>query len=89
MGVGLLGIGTVEYLAQTREAISLTDIALGVVKGSVFGILVAVTGCMRGIQSGRSASAVGDAATGAVVSGIIAIIVTTAIFSVLTNTMGI
>lgn len=89
IGVGLLGLGTVEYIEQTRNAIGLGDIALGVVKGSVFGVLVAVTGCMRGMQSGRSASAVGDAATSAVVSGIIAIIVMTAFFAVLTNALGI
>jgi len=85
VGVGMLDLSTAEYIEQTRNAIGLGDIALGVVKGSIFGILVAVTGCMHGMQSGRSASAVGDAATKAVVSGIIAIIVMTAIFAVLTN----
>jgi phospholipid/cholesterol/gamma-HCH transport system permease protein len=63
----------------------MVDIGLGVVKGSIFGILVAVAGCMHGMQSGRSASAVGDAATKAVVSGIISIIAMTAVFAVLTN----
>lgn len=87
VGVGVLDIGTTEYLAQTRRAIDTVDISLGVVKGSVFGILVAITGCMHGMQSGRSASAVGDAATKAVVSGIIAIIVMTAIFAVITNAL--
>ncbi len=85
VGVGVLDLSTTEYIQQTRQAIDLSDIALGVVKGSIFGIMVAVTGCMHGIQSGRSASAVGNAATNAVVSGIIAIIVMTAIFAVLTN----
>jgi phospholipid/cholesterol/gamma-HCH transport system permease protein len=85
VGVGILDISTTEYIEQTRKAIDMGDIALGVVKGSVFGVLVAITGCMHGMQSGRSASAVGDAATNAVVSGIIAIIVMTAVFAVLTN----
>jgi len=87
VGVGMLGLGTTEYIEQTRQAIDMGDILLGVVKGSVFGILVAITGCMHGMQSGRSASAVGDAATNAVVSGIIAIIVMTAVFAVLTNVL--
>jgi len=87
VGVGVLDLSTTEYVEQTRQAIDMSDIALGVVKGSIFGILVAVTGCMHGMQSGRSASAVGDATTSAVVSGIIAIIITTAIFSVLTNAL--
>lgn len=89
VGVGMLGLGTIEYFEQTRQAIGMTDVVLGLVKGSVFGILVAVTGCMKGMQSGRSASAVGDATTQAVVAGIIAIIVMTAVFSVLTNVLGI
>ncbi len=85
----MLGIGTVEYIEQTRQAIDLGDVALGLVKASVFGVLIAVTGCMHGMQSGRSASAVGDATTKAVVSGIVAVIVMTAIFSVLTSILGI
>lgn len=89
VGVGMLGLGTTEYIEQTRHAIDMGDILLGVVKGSVFGILVAVTGCMKGMQSGRSASAVGDATTKAVVLGIIAIIVMTAVFAVLTNMLGV
>lgn len=89
VGVGMLDLSTTEYIEQTRHAIDMGDIALGVVKGSIFGILVAVTGCMHGMQSGRSASAVGDATTSAVVSGIIAIIFTTAIFSVLTSALGV
>jgi len=89
VGVGLLDLSTAEYMEQTRKAIGMGDIVLGVVKGSIFGILVAITGCMHGMQSGRSASAVGDAATKAVVSGIIAIIVMTAVFAVLTNVLGI
>lgn len=89
VGVGILDISTAEYIEQTRGAIGLSDIALGLVKGSIFGILVAITGCMHGMQSGRSASAVGDAATNAVVSGIIAIIVMTAVFAVLTNILNI
>ncbi len=89
IGVVVLDLNTAEYIAQTRSAIDMSDVMLGLVKGSIFGVLVAVTGCMHGMQSGRSASAVGDATTNAVVSGIIAIIVTTAVFSILTNFLGI
>ena len=89
IGVLMLDLGAVEYVTQTQNAIGLTDIMLGVFKGSVFGVLVAITGCKEGIMSGRSASAVGDAATKAVVSGIVAIIVATAIFAVLASALGI
>ena len=89
IGTLMLDLGAVEYITQTQNAIGLTDILLGVFKGSVFGVLVAITGCKEGIMSGRSASAVGDAATKAVVSGIVAIIVATAIFAVLASALGI
>ncbi len=89
IGITVLDISTIEYIEQTRASIDIVDVALGVFKGSVFGILVAVTGCMHGMNSGRSASAVGDAATKAVVSGIIAIIGMTAMFSVLAAVLGI
>ena len=87
VGVLVLDLGSTEYIAQTHRALDLADIGLGLVKGSVFGALVAITGCMHGMRSGRSASAVGDAATRAVVSGITAIILMTAVFAVVTNAL--
>lgn len=89
VGVGMLELSSAEYIEQTRQAIDLGDIALGLVKASVYGVLVAMTGCLEGMQSGRSASAVGDATTKAVVNGIIAIIIMTAVFAVLTNVLGV
>jgi len=89
VGVGLLDITFTEYVNQTIEGIGLNDIALGVIKGSIFGVLVALSGCMRGMQSGRSASAVGEAATSAVVTAIVLIIVTDAVLAVVTNIIGI
>jgi phospholipid/cholesterol/gamma-HCH transport system permease protein len=41
------------------------------------------------MQCGRSASAVGDAATSAVVTGIVSIIVATAIITIICNALGI
>ena len=63
------------YLDQTRAAVRLSDFGLGLTKSLVFGVVVAAVGCMRGLKCGRSASAVGDAATSAVVTSIVAIIV--------------
>lgn len=89
VGVGMLDLTAAQYMTQTISAIDLTDIALGVMKGAVFGVLVALSGCLRGMQSGRSASAVGEAATSAVVTAIVFIIVTDAVFAVVTNILGI
>jgi phospholipid/cholesterol/gamma-HCH transport system permease protein len=55
----------------------------------VFGALIALAGCLRGMQCGRSASAVGDATTSAVVTGITSIIVATAIITYVCNVLNI
>jgi phospholipid/cholesterol/gamma-HCH transport system permease protein len=89
VGIGMLHISVVEYVNETLQGVSLMDFAIGIVKSSIFGVLVAVAGCLRGIQCGRSASAVGLAATSAVVTAIVFIIVTDGLFAVLTNVIGI
>jgi phospholipid/cholesterol/gamma-HCH transport system permease protein len=89
VGVGMLKLSVTEYVNETIHGIGLTDFAVGVFKSSVFGVLVAVAGCLRGVQCGRSASAVGLAATSAVVTGIVFIIVTDGLFAVITNALGI
>jgi phospholipid/cholesterol/gamma-HCH transport system permease protein len=89
VGVGMLDLSMVEYYNQTKASVTLSDLWIGIVQSAVFGILVALAGCLRGMQCGRSASAVGNAATSAVVTGIVAIIVATAIITVITNVLGI
>jgi phospholipid/cholesterol/gamma-HCH transport system permease protein len=88
VGINTLNVTPTAYLLQTQAAVTLGDFSIGIVKGSVFGALIAVTGCLRGIESGRSAAAVGAAATSAVVSGILAIIITDAVFAVLLSILG-
>ena len=87
VGMGMLGLGPVEYFEQTRGAVSLTSFFIGVSKSAVFGVLVALVGCLRGMQSGRSAAAVGLAATSAVVTSIVLIIVIDGIFAVVLNVL--
>jgi phospholipid/cholesterol/gamma-HCH transport system permease protein len=89
VGVGMLKLSVIEYVNATINGVSLTDFSVGIFKSSIFGVLVAICGCMRGIQCGRSASAVGLAATSAVVTAIVFIIVTDGLFAVLTNALGI
>ena len=89
IGVGTLHLSWTTYVQQTADAVTLTDTAGGVFKSSVYGVLVALAGCLRGLQSGNSSAAVGDAATSAVVTGIVAIIVACGIFSVVFYVLGI
>ena len=89
VGVGMLNIGFIEYYNETAKAIGLWNLGIGLFSGCVFGVIVALAGCMRGMQCGRSASAVGDAATSAVVTAIVGIILSTAVITVLCNMLGI
>jgi phospholipid/cholesterol/gamma-HCH transport system permease protein len=89
VSASVLGISPVQYLAETRHAVRLNDLFLGLFMSFVFGVLVALTGCMRGIRGGRSASAVGEATTSAVVTGIVSIVVATAIITFISYVLGI
>ncbi len=89
IGVGMLDLSWTTYFNETANAISLTDIFGGVFKASVYGVLIALSGCLRGLQCGNSSSAVGDAATSAVVTGIVAIVMACGIFAVVFYILGI
>jgi phospholipid/cholesterol/gamma-HCH transport system permease protein len=89
VAVGMLDISTTQYFDRTREALNLTHFGIGLLHSAVFGVLVALAGCLRGIQCGRSASAVGEAATSAVVTSIVAIIVATAVITFVCQVLGI
>jgi len=97
--VGLLGgmivtVTTVDvsapaYIQETQRAITFTHMSLGVAKSVVFGAIVALAGCYIGLRAGRSSAAVGQAATSAVVAGIIAVIALDWLFAMCANALGI
>ena len=85
VGVGMLDITVTQYINQTINALNLYHFFIGILHALVFGVLIALAGCLRGIQCGRSASAVGQATTSAVVTSIVSIVVATAIITVVAN----
>jgi phospholipid/cholesterol/gamma-HCH transport system permease protein len=87
VSVSMLDVTATEYLTRTIQAIQLQSFLLGLGKASFFGFIVAGAGCLRGIQSGYSAAAVGEATTKAVVTGITAIVAADGIFAVLCNVL--
>ena len=89
VGVGAFDITLTQYAEQTVLALNMQHIMIGVVKAGVFGVIIAVSGCLRGMQCGRSATEVGYAATSAVVTAIVWIIVADGLFAVITNVLGI
>ncbi|MDR3556943.1 MAG: ABC transporter permease [Syntrophobacteraceae bacterium] len=89
VGIGMLGISPINYFHETKAALTLMQFVPGLIKAVVFGVIVALSGCLRGMQCKRSASAVGEAATSAVVTAIVAIIVSDALLTVVFDRIGI
>ncbi len=83
----MLDISPVLYLDRTVEAIRLSAFLLGIFKGAFFGVLIALTGCLRGMQCGTNAAAVGLATTSAVVTGIALIIASDGLFAVICSAL--
>jgi phospholipid/cholesterol/gamma-HCH transport system permease protein len=88
VAMGMLNVTSSAYIHQTLAAAHLSDFLIGIAKSAVFGTIVAFAGCLKGMQCGRSAAAVGDAATSAVVAGILFIIVGDGVFAVILNFLG-
>jgi phospholipid/cholesterol/gamma-HCH transport system permease protein len=89
VGVTMLDQSFTAYYLQTAGAVSLTHLIPGLIKGTTYGAIVAMAGCLRGMQSGRSSLAVGAAATSAVVTSIVLIIAAAGLFSVMSYQLGI
>jgi phospholipid/cholesterol/gamma-HCH transport system permease protein len=89
IGVLMLDISPIAYYNQTAGAVGLNDWAIGLVKAAIFGAIVALVGCWRGMRCSRSAAAVGQAATSAVVLCIVLIIVVDAVATVLCTVLDI
>ena len=80
---GSLGVSPIQYIVQGEAALSFIDVAVGLLKALVFAILIAIAGCRAGINSGRSSAAVGQAATNAVVTALIYLIVADAAINII------
>jgi phospholipid/cholesterol/gamma-HCH transport system permease protein len=89
VGVTFLDLPLVTYMQETAQGIRLIDFIGGLIKAAVYGVVVAVAGCLKGMQCGRSSAAVGQATTSAVVTSIVFIVVAMAILTVIYNALGI
>lgn len=89
VGAGMLGISYNGFFQEVMRAVRPGDVFGGVLKATVYGVIVAIAGCLRGFQCGNSSSAVGDAATAAVVTGIVYIVAACGLFAVAFHVLGI
>lgn len=83
VGMSMLDISPATYFVQTASAVHLSDAVKGLIKSVCFGALIGFAGCLRGLECGRSAQAVGRATTSAVVTSIVLIVLADAFVTVL------
>ena len=88
VGAGVLDIPPAAYWIETQSIIDLSDVSTGLIKAFAFGVLISLAGCLRGLQAERSAAGVGRAATSAVVTSVLLIIVADSVFAVIFNYLG-
>jgi phospholipid/cholesterol/gamma-HCH transport system permease protein len=89
VAVGLYDVPMAAYVATTRESLSGWDLTVGLLKGSVYAMLVALAGCRQGLNAGRSAQAVGEATTAAVVQAIVWMVVAASLLTVIFQRLGV
>jgi phospholipid/cholesterol/gamma-HCH transport system permease protein len=89
VGVGIIGFSVDHYLGQTETAItSMWEIYSGLVKSLVFGAIIGMVGCYKGMRCGASSSAVGHAVTSAVVTSITLVVIADALFEIIFSYLG-
>lgn len=82
VAVGIYGVTPLEYVYASAKSITLPHVLVGLIKGTVYAVLVALAGCLQGMAAGRSAQAVGDATTASVVQAIVWIVVAASVLTV-------
>ena len=88
VALGILSIQPSAYWAEMQTSIDLSDLWVGILKAVAFGLIIGLSGCLRGLQAERSAAGVGRAATSAVVTAILLLVVADALFAVVFNILG-
>jgi phospholipid/cholesterol/gamma-HCH transport system permease protein len=83
VGISMLDVSAIQYAVQTKNALNLSTLFGGLFKSIVYGSLVALAGCLQGLNCGNNAMAVGQATTKAVVMGIVMIVVSAAILTII------
>ena len=76
-----VSIPPVLYWTETLASLDMRTSSLGVFKSVFFGAAIAISGCMQGLQAGKSSAAVGQATTRAVVASITAVVVIDSAFA--------
>ncbi|KGJ19075.1 MlaE family ABC transporter permease [Paracoccus sanguinis] len=74
VGTTALGFTSQAYISNSWAYLESWDVLSGLIKGAVFGAIVALAGCWFGMHAGRGAEGVGRATTNAVVAASVGIL---------------
>jgi phospholipid/cholesterol/gamma-HCH transport system permease protein len=85
----MLNIPAAAYWVETQNCLGVADFTSGLIKSVFFGLAIGLSGCLRGMKCDRSAAGVGKATTSAVVTGILLIVISDAVFALIFNVLGI
>lgn len=69
------GIGSFTFLHSIKVFAVVNDVTGGVIKSMVFGAIIAIIGCHKGLTTAEGAEGVGKATTGSVVASMILIFI--------------
>jgi phospholipid/cholesterol/gamma-HCH transport system permease protein len=84
----IYGVPMVNFYNGMVQVVAIEDVMSGLVKATLFGVVVSAVGCLRGMQTGTGAAAVGISATRAVVSSIVLIVLVDGIFAFISYKTG-
>ena len=85
----VLDIAPTVYLERLGDAVGIWSFWTGMIKAPVFGVIIAIVGCLEGFRVSGSAESVGRQTTRAVVTSLFLVIVADALFSVFFSTVGV
>jgi phospholipid/cholesterol/gamma-HCH transport system permease protein len=88
IAVWAYGVTSAEYWQRSQQALTAQHLWIGLFKGMLYAALVALAGCREGLRGGRSAQAVGEAATAAVVKALVWIVIAASLTTVVFTAMG-
>ncbi len=76
VGVKLMGANPIVYEQNTYQFLHMNDVWSGLIKSAFFGLILTLTGCVRGYHTSGGAEGVGRATTAAVVSASLIVLLT-------------
>ena len=83
-----LGIGYHQFLLKLPEAVPVANFMIGLGKGAVFGIFVALIACHFGLRIQPNTESIGTETTNSVVASITLVIIVDAVFAILFRGVG-